>query len=150
MQNSLERLLTGTARSLRDTVAPTLTDEYALAQLRAASEILDNIASRVDWRADLFAEPRAEIAALVAGGLDAAPAEALARGRAWLVQPSGGTTDVADWFAALDALAELQEWLAEDRTRAPELAARVRAFVAADVQAESNRLRTGMYRSDVP
>jgi hypothetical protein len=146
MQNTPERLLAGTALSLRTTVAPAVTDSYALAQIQAAAEILDNLAARVAWRADVLEAPMAEVASLLTAATERAPASELPRGRAWLARPLG-PPDARDWTAALDALAELQEWLAADPVREPELASRVRLFVSADVKREIELLRTGMYRS---
>lgn len=54
MQNSLDRLFEGLTVSLRDSVLPTLTDDFARAQLAAAIEIIGNLATRVAWREDHF------------------------------------------------------------------------------------------------
>lgn len=58
MQNSLERLFEGLATSLRDTVAPNVSDPYARSQVLAAVELINNIATRVVWAADDGAEDR--------------------------------------------------------------------------------------------
>ncbi len=44
MQNSLDRLFEGISISLRDSVLPALSDDFAQAQLSAAIEILGNLA----------------------------------------------------------------------------------------------------------
>lgn len=54
MQNSLDRLFEGLSVSLRDSVMPAVSDEFAQAQLSAAIEIIGNLATRVSWREDQF------------------------------------------------------------------------------------------------
>jgi hypothetical protein len=146
MQGSLERLLAGTAASLRASVAPAVTDAYALAQVQAAAEVLDNLAARVAWRTDTLVAPLAEAAALLADAATCAPAGDLPTVRAWLARPERGADGAQDWVSALDAVAELQEWLAADDDRAPQLAERTRAFASSEVAREMALLRTGMYR----
>lgn len=59
MQNSLDRLFEGLSTTLRDTVAPAVDDPYVKSQVLAAVELINNIATRVDWRR----EPAPEVAA---------------------------------------------------------------------------------------
>ena len=67
IQNSLDRLFEGLAASLRDTVAPEVDDPYAKSQVLAAVELLNNLATRVQWRQDqIGADVSAVRAALVA------------------------------------------------------------------------------------
>lgn len=125
MQNSLERLFDGLAASLRDTVAPAVADPYAKAQVLAAVELLNNLASRVEWRRDqILAEIEAARRVLAAAGVEAPafdPAQQLSEARA----------------AHLAAVVALPPGVAT---------AERRAFVHDQLEAELSRLRTGMYR----
>ncbi len=56
MQNSLPRLFAGINDALVGDVLPAVDDEFARVQLAACIELLDNIAARVEWRADLLNE----------------------------------------------------------------------------------------------
>jgi hypothetical protein len=63
MHNSLDRLLDGIASTLRNDIAPQLSDPYVRAQAQTAAELLAHLAEHVEWRCDQL---RAEIDAAVA------------------------------------------------------------------------------------
>jgi len=50
MQNSLDRLLVGMSRSLRETIAPAISDPYAQGQALACAELIENLAGQVQWQ----------------------------------------------------------------------------------------------------
>lgn len=50
LQNSLDRLFEGMARSLHEVVVPALDDPFAEAQAVAVAELLGNLSTRVEWR----------------------------------------------------------------------------------------------------
>jgi hypothetical protein len=158
MQNSPERLLAGIAQSLRDSVLPSTSDPYAQGQIRAAAEVLDNLAPRVDWRTDDLREPLAELLALLAAAAESAPDLELPHTRAWLprAQCAGDRlarrpapaerSALAAWGEGLQALAEVQQWLARPSTQEPGLQRRLREFLRNDFERERGLLRTGMFR----
>jgi hypothetical protein len=146
MQNTSERLLAGIAASLRETVAPAVADAYALAQVQAAAEILDNLAGRLVWRTDDLRGPAVRWRALVLAASERAPVGELPRSRAWLAEPEPDPPDIVDWGRLLDAVAEVQAWLARPGVDQPELRARLRDRLADESERERRLLRTGMYR----
>ena len=70
MQNSVDRLLLGVATVLRNDIAPQLQDEFARGQALAGAEILENLAPRVQWRADDAEAVVALVAPVLAGLAD--------------------------------------------------------------------------------
>ena len=79
MCNSLDRLLDGIVRTLRDDVAAQVEDPYVRAQAHAAAELIAHLAEHVEWRCDQL---RDEIdAARVVLRLDAEPASAITDNR---------------------------------------------------------------------
>ena len=75
MCNSLDRLLEGIAKTLRDDVAAQVDDPYVRAQAHAAAELIAQLAEHVEWRCDQLRE---EIeAASVALRLRASPAASI-------------------------------------------------------------------------
>ena len=124
MQNGLDRLLDGIAVALREDVLPEVDDSFARAQLLAAGELLANLSGRVEWRCDALAADVEGIHELLGR-----PSEPL---------PSGNAELLAARDAALADLAEVQRRGLDT----PEL----RAFLAARLDRELSRVRTGMYR----
>lgn len=145
MQNSPERLLTGIADTLRSAIAPKLSDRYALAQLGAAAEILDNLAPRVGLSDDLVSGSVEELSALFIEATAALPDEAAGPFRDWLEEASA-RRPAANWSSGLEALAGLQRWLADNPGAAPGLEQRTADVIAADFGREVELVRTGMYR----
>ncbi len=123
VQNSLDGILQGMARQLREVIAPALADPYARSQALAMVELLGNLETRVEWRCDQLREAVGEVRAAL-GDLVPDPA---GLGNAELVKARRG---------ALAALAEAQAAGREDLL---EVASRL-------LDAELGRLRTGMYR----
>ncbi|HET9939334.1 MAG TPA: hypothetical protein VFQ28_11105 [Gaiella sp.] len=124
MQNGLDRLLDGIAVALREDVLPEVDDSFARSQLLAAGELLANLSGRVEWRCDALAADVEGIHELLGR-----PSEPL---------PSGNAELLAARDAALADLAEVQRRGLDT----PEL----RAFLAARLDRELSRVRTGMYR----
>lgn len=143
MQGSAQRILDAMAHSLRESVAPRVHDEFARGQIEAAAEVLENLASRVDWRADLH-EPSAQLHVLLAGACARAPRSELSGTRAWLAAHADAPAASA-WPQRLEALAEVQAWLADPATDEPALRAELQAFLRADYEREQSLLRTGMF-----
>jgi hypothetical protein len=134
VQNSLERIFEGMSSSLREHVLPEVGDPYARAQVAAAIELLGNLATRVEWRADLLHEEVERIRAV----LDAAPTRAPVPDEP-IPQSSDGLLETRDRHLA--ALAELEQ--------GPDAAAvddELRAFLAWQLDRELAMLRTGMYK----
>ena len=143
MQGSAQRMLEAIAHSLRDFVTPRVHDEFARTQLEAAAEVLENLAARVDWRAELH-EPSAGLHALLAGACARAPGSELPRTRAWLAAHADSPASSA-WSERLEALAEVQAWIADPAIDQPALRADLEAFLQADYERERGLLRTGMF-----
>ncbi len=143
MQGSAKRMLEAIAYSLRDFVAPRVQDEFARTQLEAAAEVLENLAVRVDWRADLH-EPSAGLHELLAGACAHAPRSELPITRAWLAAHADNPAASA-WSERLEALAEVQAWIADPATDEPALRVELQAFLQADFERERRLLRTGMF-----
>lgn len=134
MQNSLERLFEGTAASLRDNVLPLLDDPFARAQVAAATELLGNLATRVEWRADQLAEEVARIREVLA----AAPTRAAVLDEEVPVTSAELLASRARHLEALVALQDGPEGRVAD--------AALRAFSAWQLDRELALLRTGMYK----
>ncbi len=145
MQNSPERLLTGIADTLRSAIAPKLTDRYALAQLGAAAEILDNLAPRLGPSDELVSGSVEELSALFLEAAAALPDEAAGPFRDWL-EEAPARLPAANWSSGLEALAGLQRWLADNPGAALGLEQRTADVIAADFAREEELVRTGMYR----
>ena len=134
MQNSLERLFEGTAASLREHVLPLLDDPYARAQVAAATELLGNLATRVEWRADQLAEEVGRIREVLA----AAPTRAAVLDEDVPASSAGLLDSRARHLEALAALQGGPEAITVD--------AELRAFSAWQLDRELALLRTGMYK----
>jgi hypothetical protein len=158
IQVSLERLFAGIAESLRDAIAPELTDPYARAQAEDAANLLDNVATRIQWRSDLLLADLDRVIPLLQRGVAAAGPEQLPHARALLAElpdaPSKQSRPdaeslVAERNAALLALGELQDWLGQAGTGDPSVSTEGVRSLRADVQAfllwqlddEASRLR---------
>lgn len=128
MQNSLERLFAGMATSLREDVAPAVEDPYARAQVMAATELLANLAERVEWRSDLVREEIERVRTV----LETAP-ERPAVLDAPVPSDNAGLIDSRT--AHLDALARAE-------VADPEL----RDLLTWQLDRELGLLRTGMYK----
>jgi hypothetical protein len=140
-QVPLERLLAGIAAALKETVAPAVADPYARTQALTAANLIENIATRVQWREDLL---RAELERLEPLLDDA---ERLAgrsiRDRIAALRADASAELPVRRVAALAALAVVQEWLADAGEDAdPALASGVSAFLAWQLEDQSSRLRS--------
>ena len=123
MQNSLTRILEGIAESLGETVLPAVSDPYARSQVKAAIEILGNLATRVEWDRDQLEELVTSIDAALSGAGH---------------QPPSRSGDLeSDRAAHLRALGEAVAD-ADDEV--------LRGAMLEDLRRELERLRTGMYR----
>lgn len=133
MQNSLDRILDGIARSLTEDVAPLVDDPYAKSQVMAAVELVNNLATRVEWRHEpLLADIEAAREVLTAAGADV-PA----------VEPGASGAAIAEVRRGyLTAVAALQ---GTDLARRPEVKALLDDLLRSNLDRELNLLRTGMY-----
>jgi hypothetical protein len=134
MQNSLERLLAGIAETLREVVRPALTDPYAAAQAAAAAELLENLATRVEWRRDLLAARAERVAALLR--------------RAGRPTPTSAPAETATAAELAEALRELLAELASLQARGlpQSLAPDIEAFLRTELAEEERLVRSSMYR----
>lgn len=144
MQNSLERLMEGMAAQLADTVAPTVADPFAKAQVMAAVELLNNLSTRIQWRTADSALIMDRVAEILRAATDAPP-----RLRDSVNDPRPEAQDVPGTLVAdrayRRALAELQIWL-DDQGGHEELRSSVTELVLWDLERELLLLRSGMYR----
>ena len=132
MQNSLERIFEGLESTLRDIVAPTITDSYILTQINSVAELIGNLSSRVEWRSDQLLEVSLRVRPVLekAGG----PLPAL---------PSA-TSSNSELLRAraehLEALGTVQRSL--ETVDNDEVEALIREFLAWQVSFEASLLRT--------
>ena len=143
MQNSLERLFVGMATALHERVLPSVSDDAAAAQVRAAIELLGNLSTRVTWDLAHLVEVR-DRATDVLDQLRAAGAPVPD-----LPTPHGATVPDAeevraDMAARLEALAHGQQWLATADVDA-DLVEVVDAFVDWHLAEELARLRSASF-----
>lgn len=73
IQNSLDRLFSGIAHTLRIDVLPQVEDEFAASQVAACIELLGNLSTRVDWKVELLVTTTTQARAAVAAAELAAP-----------------------------------------------------------------------------
>lgn len=73
IQNSLDRLFAGMANALRNDVLAQLDDQFARSQVSACIELLGNLSTRVEWRADQLVATTERARAAVADAQLAAP-----------------------------------------------------------------------------
>jgi hypothetical protein len=148
MQNSLDRLLSGVAQVLAETVAPATADPYARAQALAASELLENLRPRVTWEPGFALGWTARARELFAEAREALPgdSELVPLDVALGTPAPGATAPAIEEYARLhtEALVDLQRRLAAaPEGVAPRLADDVRALVSARLDDELTRLRRG-------
>jgi hypothetical protein len=136
----VDKLLGGIAVALTEEVLPQVEDPLAQMQVKAAAELLGNLASRTTWdpvQVDAeTAELAKTVAVLEAAGWPRASAEpaedAIGRRRATLAELAAGL-----------------RWLAESKAgdeRARQLWDRVHEDLSGAVGEEIERLKRGMYR----
>ena len=143
-QLSLGRIFEGLAASLSDEVAPHVSDPYARAQIRAAVEVLGNLATRVEWSRSQQVATIEKARAV----LERAPADApqsVGDLLAKRVPDEGGDRLTAARAGHLAAVADLAEWL-EGRPEHADLRSELTGFLLDDLASELGRLRSGMYR----
>ncbi len=139
MQNSLDRLFAGMVAALRDVILPTIDDAYARSQLAACIELLNNMATRVEWSPSQLAtvagrarDATESAIALCAGLGDALGAEA----------PADDPLVARDH--ALERVSRALRWCdeheADEAVRAP-----LTDFARWHLQHELSLLRTGMF-----
>lgn len=133
MQNSLDRIFDGIARSLSEDVAPLVDDPYAKSQVMAAVELVNNLATRVEWRREpLLADIEAAREVLTAAGADVPP-----------VDPAASGAEIAEARRGhLTAVAALQ---GTRLARRPEVKALLDDLLRSNLDRELELLRTGMY-----
>jgi hypothetical protein len=140
MQNSLARLFAGITDTLSDAVLPAVDDDYARAQLAACIELLANLATRVEWRADQLEEVRRHADAAIAAATAAAPGVADAAASA-----SPDDDPVAARDDALARVSASLRWCDEHGAGDDAVAPLVR-FAVWHLERELALLRTGMFR----
>jgi hypothetical protein len=136
MQSSLPRLIDGIIAALRDTVLPALDDAYVRTQVTAAIELLDNLATRVEWRRADLAEIDQRAEAALAAAIAVAGEMAAELPPRQLDDAAGGHD------AALQRVSTGLRWC--DRHGRDDAAAPLIDFAAWHVEHESARLRTGI------
>jgi hypothetical protein len=146
VQNSLERLFEGLENTLRNIVAPTITDPYILSQLTAAAEVIGNLSTRVEWTcAQLFeiSERVRPILLLAARTKTELPltGSLLAHSAPDLASSNASLLEARDQH--LVALREVQRSLETDPDDEVETA--IREFLGWQVAREGELLRTGMF-----
>ncbi len=149
MHNSLERLLGGIADALRQDIAPAVVDDFARRQALAAAEILEQLVSRVQWRAeDLTAVVIAVRPALEAAIALAPEAAALESVREVLRTPL--REDADGLLTARDdhlrALAAVQTWTAGAVEADAALAGRLREAATTVLARELDHLELARAR----
>ena len=140
MTNSLERLLAGMMATLRQDVIPHVSDPYARGQAIGVIDILNNIASRIEWaRAPLLAgvEGRRAIIEEVLRMVPAAP-KAAQPARPDLASLTTSAALAAERDRLDGEIADLLIWATRrnDDADAAAAAAKLRQFIHDDVAAE--------------
>jgi hypothetical protein len=140
MQNSLSRLFAGITDALRDAVLPAVDDDYARAQLAACIELLANVATRVEWRADQLEEVRRHADTAIAA------ATAAAAGLADAIAAASPDDDrVAARDDALARVSAALRWCDEHGAGDDAVTPLVQ-FAVWHLHRELTLLRTGMFR----
>lgn len=148
MQNSPDRLLQGAADAVRDVLrhldSP---DPFVRSQLQATAELMDNLAPRIEWRADDLVELIAAIRRTLGGAVDDAPGAPLPFTRDVLQQPVDHTNVdvlVQQRDAHLAALRELQAWAIDDPSGDhPAIGRAVSDLLGWQLETELRQLRAG-------
>jgi hypothetical protein len=128
----VDRLLEGIAQALRDEVLPHVGDDFARMQVKAAVELLGNLADRIEWDAADLAREDERWGALV---------ETL-RHAGW----PGPAPAPADRRELLEQVADGVRWLEEHPDAGPEARAGVNRELHAITSDEIARLRRAMFR----
>jgi hypothetical protein len=145
MQNSLERIFDGLEHTLRDVIAPSITDSYLLSQVTSVADIIANLSTRVEWSSSILLEITERIRPILEQAAAASP-DGLPLTRALLAQPGvTAATPNEELLAARDThLAALREVQRSLETHADdELETAIRAFLTWQVAREGSLLRTG-------
>jgi hypothetical protein len=147
LQITLDRLMSGIADALRESVAPSLTDAFARSQAETAANLIDNLSTRVDWRSDILHAEVSRLEDLLQHAEELAPDGALPS-----ITVMGSSSDRAESaplvdrrVAGLSALAEVQDWLANlpasSSAEVQALAVDVHEFLLWQVEDQYARLR---------
>jgi hypothetical protein len=157
IQNSLDRLLAGMARELRSAVAPAVTDPYAHSQALACAELLDNLAVRIEWRADELRDAiesvRAVLVDAIAIARDGDGETPLQQWRALLVAPVPAPAERDELAVAyrehLAAIASVESWISRGHAPADTdaLRERVRSVTDSLMAKEFERFAAARARS---
>lgn len=147
MQNSLDRIFEALENTLRNIVAPTLTDPYTLSQVISVAEIIGNLSTRVEWRSDQLLEVIDRVRPILELAAEQRTPD-LPRTAALLGAPAPTpSTPNAELVSARDAhlfaLREVQRNLETHQDNAVDAA--VRDFLDWQVTREATLLRTGMF-----
>lgn len=150
MQNSLGRLLDGIAHTLHEVVAPGLDDDFARSQVRAAVELLGNLATRVSWRPDYLLASIERVRRVLEVAASVAPGAALPDTRAVLARgvPAAHVVDALEEGRRdhLAALAEVQAWVGSRPVEeVAELDRALTGFLRWQLEDELARLRTASF-----
>jgi hypothetical protein len=150
MQNSLERLLKGVASSLLETVLPATDDAFARSQIAAAAELMENLATRVEWRGVQLWERCARARPLLEAAVKLAGEHELEHARTVLAHPLPAApppgSELADLHECyMRAAGEVQQW-AVARDEAEPIRAPLIAQLLDDLDDTARLMRHGMYR----
>ncbi|MFV0463925.1 MAG: hypothetical protein ACK5MP_12140 [Nostocoides sp.] len=147
MQNSLERIFEGLQYTLREVIAPSVSDPYIHSQITSVAEIVANLSTRVEWDCTQAREliehiggvlERAETA--VPGG-NALVAQVLAEGPP---PPGAGNAELLQARDRhLSALRQVQQTM--ESSPDSDVDDAIRAFLAWQVETETARLRSGIF-----
>lgn len=149
MQNSLDRIFEGLDDTLRNVVAPTITDSYILTQLTSVAEIIGNLSSRVEWSCAQLLEISVRVRPILEQAAASTPHglpltdELLARAAPTAVSSNESLLAARDQH--LVALREVQRSLESHANEDVEGA--IREFLAWQVTKEATLLNTGMFRA---
>lgn len=147
MQNSLDRIFDGLENTLRNIVAPTITDSYILTQITSVAEIIGNLSTRVEWSCAQLLEISLRIRPILEQAAASTP-DTLPLTDALLARPvptaaSSNESLLAARDQHLLALREVQRSLESHANEDVEHA--IREFLGWQVANESTLLRTGMF-----
>jgi hypothetical protein len=154
IQNSLDRLFEGMVETLSEVINPALEDQFARSQVSAMIEILRNLSTRVEWRADHLIGLVARIHEILQAALDLGivTKEGLEPMKSLVNQPLPDPLDqeglVESQRAHLWALSDIQKCLAElSDEKGKEVRSLIQKFIIWHLDRELVCLRTGMYKS---
>ena len=147
MQNSLDRIFEGLENTLRNIVAPTITDAYILTQITSVAEIIGNLSTRVEWNCAQLLEISVRVHPILEQAVAMTPAglpftgALLARAVPTAASSSESLLEARDQH--LLALREVQRSHGSHVNEDVENA--IREFLAWQVAHEATLLRTGMF-----